>query len=96
MLFLFDFIFTVPYPPNAADQEQDWRQACLPTGLSAAYACCEALRAELQADGNPQHCVEREAFDTTCTYPVSGLVPRVRLKRLLDDSVLPKNLELLF
>jgi len=35
---------------RAADQEQDRRQACLPTGLSAASAGCEALRAEQPVD----------------------------------------------
>ena len=36
------------------DQEQDRRQTCLPTGLSAAASGCEALRAERQANGHPQ------------------------------------------
>jgi hypothetical protein len=43
---------------RAADQEQDRRQTCLPEGLSAASACCEALRAEQQGDDNPQRVVE--------------------------------------
>jgi len=30
---------------------------CLPEGLSAASACCEALRAEQQGDGHPQRVV---------------------------------------
>jgi hypothetical protein len=42
---------------RAADQEQDRRQTCLPEGLSAASACCEALRAEQQVDDNPQRVV---------------------------------------
>ena len=42
---------------RAADQEQDRRQTCLPEGLSAASACCEALRAEQQGDDNPQRVV---------------------------------------
>jgi hypothetical protein len=43
---------------RAADQEQGRRQTCLPEGLSAAAACCEALRAEQQGDGHPQRVVE--------------------------------------
>jgi len=42
--------------PNAADQQQDRRQACLPTGLAAAFAGCEARSAEQPADDHPQHC----------------------------------------
>jgi len=36
---------------RAADQEQDRRQTCLPEGLSAAFAGCEALRASQPANG---------------------------------------------
>ena len=35
---------------RTADQEQDRRQTCLPEGLSAESADCEALRASRQAD----------------------------------------------
>ena len=47
--------------PNAADQEQDRRQTCLPEGLSVAFACCEALRTAQQVN-DPQRC-SRERSD---------------------------------
>jgi hypothetical protein len=48
----------------AADQEQDRRQACLPKGLSAAFAGCEAQRAEQPADDHPQRLSrERSVLD---------------------------------
>ena len=40
---------------------QDWRQTCLPEGLSVAFACCEALRTAQQVD-DPQRC-SRERSD---------------------------------
>jgi hypothetical protein len=39
--------------PNAAGQQRDRRQACLPTGLAAAFAGCEARSAEQPADDHP-------------------------------------------
>src|SRR4030042_76831 len=47
--------------PNAADQQQDRRQACLPTGLAAAFAGCEARSAEQPGDDHPQACGGRGA-----------------------------------
>jgi len=38
---------------NAADQQRDRRQACLPAGLAAAFAGCEARSAEQPADDHP-------------------------------------------
>jgi len=61
-------MFAFPYlgkPLNAADQQQDRRQARLPTGLAAAFAGCEAHSAEQPADDHPQHCRGREASSTT-------------------------------
>ena len=56
--FVQDSIF---FTPNAADQEQDRRQTCLPEGLSAAFACCEALRASRPANGIRSVVAGREA-----------------------------------
>jgi len=61
------------YGECAADQEQDRRQTCLPTGLSAAFAGCEALRAEQTADGNTQRVVAgAKCPATTSDYIVSA------------------------
>ena len=46
------FLFLVDsFSERAADQEQYRRQTCLPEGLSAEFAGCEALRASRPADG---------------------------------------------
>jgi hypothetical protein len=55
----------------AADQQRDRRQACLPAGLAAAFAGCEARSAEQPAYDHPQICRGRARPRQQAKYMVS-------------------------